>query len=96
MPSVTTGPYRGPPLSSLDLPLRARSLAIAPFPVPDFWKILAMLVDVVLVFDELVLHHLLQIRSLGAQMRHAIDHIPQQVEPVQIVLPAGGPASDTR
>ena len=45
-----------------------------------------MLVDVLLVLDELVLHHLLQVGPLGAQLRQAIDHVLHQVEPVQVVL----------
>ncbi len=47
---------------------------------------LAMLVDVMLVLDELVLHHLLQIGPLGAQVRQAIDHVLHEVESVQVVL----------
>ena len=44
----------------------AYSLGDAPLPVADFRQVLAVLVDVVLVLDELVPHHLLQIRPLGA------------------------------
>src|SRR5580658_4557040 len=33
----------------------------APLPIPDFRHVLTVLVDVVLVLDELVLHHLLQV-----------------------------------
>ena len=58
----------------------------APLPVPDFRHVLAVLVDVLLVLDELVLHHLLQVGPLGAQLRQAIDHVLHQVEPVQVVL----------
>ena len=45
-----------------------------------------MLIDVMFVLDQLVLHHLLQIGPLGAQLRQAIDHVLHQVEPVQVVL----------
>jgi hypothetical protein len=45
-----------------------------------------VLVDVVLVFDELVLDHLLQIGPFGAQVWKAIDYVLHQVEPVQVVL----------
>ena len=45
-----------------------------------------MLVDVLLMLDELVLHHLLQIGSLGTQMRQPIDHVLHEMKPVQVVL----------
>src|SRR5579871_241080 len=35
-----------------------------PLPIPDFRQVLAVLVDVVLVLDEFVLHHLLQVGAL--------------------------------
>ena len=59
---------------------------IPPLPVPDFRQVLAVLVDVMLMLDELVLHLLLQIGSLGTQMRQAINHVLYQVEAVQVVL----------
>ena len=34
-----------------------------PFPLPDFGHVLAVLVDVLLVLDELVLHHVLQVAT---------------------------------
>jgi hypothetical protein len=34
-----------------------------------------VLVDVVLVLDELVLHHLLEVRPLGAQARNPIHDV---------------------
>ena len=45
-----------------------------------------MLVDVMLVLDELVLHELLQVGPLGAQVRQSIHHIQDQVEAVEIIL----------
>ena len=45
-----------------------------------------MLVDVELVFDKLVLNHLLEIGSLAAQMRQAVDDILHEMKAVQIVL----------
>ena len=45
-----------------------------------------MFVDVLLVLDEFVLHLLLQVGALGAQMRQAIDDILHQVEAIQVVL----------
>ena len=57
-----------------------------PLPVPDLRHILAVLIDVMLVLDELVLHHLLQIGPLGTQLRQPIDHVLHQMKPVQVVL----------
>ena len=42
-------------------------IGFAPLPVSDLGQVLAVLVDVSLVLDELVLHHLFQIGALGAQ-----------------------------
>ena len=64
----------------------AHSCGPAPRPVADFRQVLAVLVDVMLVLDQLVLDHLLQIVPLAAQMRQAIHHVLHQMEPVQIVL----------
>jgi hypothetical protein len=41
-------------------------LGLAPFPVLDLWHVLPVLVDVLVVLDQLVAHHLLQIRAPGA------------------------------
>ena len=45
-----------------------------------------MRVDVALVLDELVVDHLLQVAALRAQLREPVDHILDQVEPVDPVL----------
>ena len=50
-------------------------LILYPFPVADFRHVLAVLVDVLRVFNELVLHHLLQLDSLIAQLRQPIYRI---------------------
>jgi Tfp pilus assembly protein FimV len=52
-----------------------RAASVAPFPVADLRQVLAVLVDVLLVLDQLVPHHLLQVGALGAQLRQAIDHV---------------------
>src|SRR5580658_6630171 len=57
-----------------------------PLPVADFRHVLAVLIDIDLVFDELVLDHLLQISALDAQLRQAIDDVLHQVKSIQIVL----------
>ena len=60
--------------------------ALAPLPVPDFRHILAVLVDVVLMLNELVAHLLLQVGAFGTHARQAIHHILHQMKAVQIVL----------
>ena len=62
-----------------------RSLLCAPLPVSDFRHVFAMLADVVLMLDELVLKLLLQIGALGTHLRQAVDHVHHQVEAIQIV-----------
>jgi len=42
---------------------------VVPFPVTNLRQVLAVFINVLLVLDELVLHHLLQIGPLGAQLR---------------------------
>ena len=44
-----------------------------------------MLRDVLLVLDELVADGLLGVGGLGAELRHAIDHVGDEVKAVQIV-----------
>src|SRR5947207_6994996 len=46
--------------------------AHTPFPIPNFWHVLTVLVDVLLVLDQLVLELLLQINSVIAGLRKAI------------------------
>ena len=41
---------------------------IRPFPVPDFRQVLTVFIDVMLMLDQLVLHHLLQVGALGTQV----------------------------
>ena len=45
-----------------------------------------MFVNVLFMFDEFVLHHLLKICSLSTQMRQAINHILDQMKTVQVIL----------
>src|SRR5208282_3639696 len=59
---------------------------LLPLPVTDFRHVFAVLVDVMLVLDELVLNHLLQVGPFSAQLRYSINHVLHQVEPVQGVL----------
>jgi len=63
----------------------AHSFWVVPFPVPDFRHVLAVLVDVLLVLDELVLELLLQVDALVAGLRQAVDGVHHQVEAVQVV-----------
>lgn len=56
----------------------------------DFWHVLAVLVDVVLVLDQLVAHLLFEVGTLRTEPRHAINHVLHQVETIQLVLAPGG------
>ena len=58
----------------------------SPFPVADFRQVLAVLIDVLLMLDEFVLNHLLEISTLGADVRQAIDHAMNEMKVVQVVL----------
>ncbi len=62
------------------------SFDVAPFPISNLRQVFAVLVDVFLVLDELVPHHLFQVGTLGTQVRQAINHVFHQVEPIQVVL----------
>ena len=44
-----------------------------------------MLGDVLLVLDQLVAHDLLGVGRAGAELRDAVDHVADQVEPVEVV-----------
>ncbi len=56
-----------------------------PSPVPDFGHVLAVLIDVFLVRDQLILELLLQVDALVAALRQAIDGVHHQVETIQFV-----------
>lgn len=45
-----------------------------------------MLIDIVFMFDEHILHFLLEISPLGSEMGQAIHHVLHEVEAVKIVL----------
>ena len=47
-----------------------------------------MLVDVALVLDQLALQDLLEVTALRPQIREPVDHVLDQVEPVEAVLRA--------
>jgi hypothetical protein len=64
----------------------AGSLGGAPLPIPDLRQILAVLVDVELVFDKLVPNHLLEVGPLATEMGQPIDDVLHQVKAIQIVL----------
>ncbi len=49
-----------------------------------FRHVLPVLIDIVLVFDQLVLHHRLQIGAIGTHLSQAIDYVLHQVKTVQI------------
>src|ERR1700678_108850 len=70
------------PFSSVAL----NSLGDAPLPVADFRQILAVVINVMFVLDKFVLHHLLEIGALGAQIRDAINHVLNEMKAIEIVL----------
>src|SRR5664279_2523588 len=70
--------------SSIVLLLRSR---LAPLPVADLGHVFAVLVDVQLVIDELVLELLLQVDALVAGPRHAIDGVHHAVSYTHLTLP---------
>jgi len=45
-----------------------------------------MLIYVLFAVNQLVLHHLLQIGSFVAQLRHMVNHLLHQMVPIKIVL----------
>ena len=47
-----------------------------------------MNIDVLLVFDQFILHHLLQVVALGPQAWDPVHHVLYQMEPVQVILHA--------
>src|SRR3546814_17152920 len=53
--------------------------------LPDLGQVLAVLVDALLVFDQLVQQVLLEIDAAFARLRHAVDHVDDQMEAVQFV-----------
>src|SRR5271166_4525487 len=68
--------------------LRMGRRARAPAPVPDLRQILAMRVDVTLVLDEFVSHHLLQIRAFAPQMGQFVHDVLHQMKAIDLVLHA--------
>src|SRR2546429_8844781 len=57
----------------------------APLPIPNLRQILAMLRDVLLVFDEFVADGLLGVGSLGTKLRHAVNHVRDEMKAVEVV-----------
>src|SRR5262245_10289362 len=58
---------------------------LAPAPAGDLRHVLAVLLDVLLVLDELVADGLLGPGGAAAEPRHAIDHVLHQVEAIEVV-----------
>jgi len=57
----------------------------APLPVPDLRQVLAVLVDVALVLDQLLFEPLLQAEAGFARLRQPVDRVHHEVEAVQVV-----------
>src|SRR5579863_91857 len=60
-------------------------LGPAPSPIANLRHVLTMGTDVVLVIKQLVTDKLLGMRGPRAQARHAINHVPGQVEAVHLI-----------
>ena len=60
--------------------------SVSPFPVKDLRHILAVFIDIVFVFDELILDDLFEIVPFGAYMRHPVDDVQYQVKAVNLIL----------
>ncbi len=56
-----------------------------PDPVSDLGHVLAVLANVGVVFDQLVLQRLLQVGGFLAELRQAIDDVLREVEAVELV-----------
>jgi hypothetical protein len=63
-----------------------RYFALTPFPVSDFGQVLAVLIDEMFVFDQLVFHLLLQVGAFGTQIWHPIHHVLHQMKTVNFIL----------
>src|SRR5260370_36257217 len=59
--------------------------SIGPAPVPNFRHVLAVLVDVVPVLDQLVAKALLGVRGPAPESRHAFDDVHRQMEAIEPV-----------
>ena len=56
-----------------------------PFPIANFWHVLAVLPDVARVIDEFVVDQLGEVLGAWTQSRHPVNDGPGQMEPVKLV-----------
>src|SRR5271156_5211616 len=59
-----------------------------PFPIANLGHVLAVLIDVVLMLDELIPKRLLQVSAPSTQVRQPIDHVHHQVKSIEVILHA--------
>ena len=59
--------------------------SILPSPIPDLRHILAILSDVLLVFDQAVADVLFDVGGLWSQAFYAVDYVGDEVEAVEVV-----------
>src|SRR5579862_2038479 len=64
---------------------RIRIRSRGPLPIADLRQIVAVLVDIQLVFDQLVPQPLFGVGANRAEARHTIEYIARQMETVDIV-----------
>src|SRR6202041_2855668 len=57
-----------------------------PLPMTNFRHVFAVLIDVQLVLDELVLDDLLQVRAFRAYLRQPIEHVLHQMKSIDVIL----------
>ena len=69
-------------------PLTALHWRVSGATVSAMFSSLAVLVNVLLVFDELVFHLLFQVVAFGAKIRHPIHDVFHQMKPVNFILHA--------
>src|SRR5665647_2799541 len=84
-PSPVQGKYVSLPAGSSLSTLRVLHSGPTPLPVSDFRHVFAVLVDVLLVLDKLVLELLLQVDASVAGLWQAVDGVHHEMEAVQIV-----------
>jgi hypothetical protein len=60
-------------------------LFVSPRPAADLGRVLAVLVDVLLMIDQGIPDRLLGVGRARAQLRQPIDHVSHEVESIQIV-----------
>src|SRR5665647_2277637 len=85
--SLRTSRTSPAPCSCNTISINRSAIAVSsfPFPIPNLRHVLAVSVDVLPVLNQLFLELLLQVDTLVAGLRQAVDGVHHEVEAVQIV-----------